>query len=92
MLPKHLDEMVAKLHLAKIDVELEGDYTGAVGAPGYKAEATVDVPMPAIAEFSGYHRLTPQFALHYSVMWTDWSALKNWKPSAASATCRVASA
>ncbi len=45
------DNRLALTYRSQIDVELEGDYTGAVGAPGYKAEATVDVPMPAIASF-----------------------------------------
>ncbi|MGY3887239.1 outer membrane protein transport protein [Aeromonas aquatica] len=81
------DNRLALTYRSQIDVELEGDYTGAVGAPGYKADATVDVPMPAIAEFSGYHRLNQQFALHYSVMWTDWSAFE--KLEAVSEQCNL---
>ena len=27
-----------------------------------------------MAEFSGYHRLNQQFAVHYSVQWIGWSA------------------
>ncbi|MCV5688905.1 outer membrane protein transport protein, partial [Escherichia coli] len=32
------------------------------------------MPLPDIAEFSGYHRVLPKFALHYSVQWIGWSA------------------
>lgn len=33
------------------------------------------MPLPDMAEFSGYHRLTDsKFAVHYSVQWIGWSA------------------
>ncbi|MGF1699155.1 OmpP1/FadL family transporter [Photobacterium makurazakiensis] len=32
------------------------------------------MPLPDMAEFSGYHRLNQQFAVHYSVQWIGWSA------------------
>ncbi len=35
---------------------------------------TLYMPLPDIAEFSGYHRVMPQVALHYSVQWVGWSA------------------
>ncbi|PSW14351.1 aromatic hydrocarbon degradation protein [Photobacterium rosenbergii] len=34
----------------------------------------LDMPLPDMAEFSGYHRLTNKFAAHYSVQWVQWSA------------------
>jgi long-chain fatty acid transport protein len=39
----------------------------------------VDIVLPAIAELSGYHKLTDTFAVHYSAMWTQWSALEELK-------------
>lgn len=36
---------------------------------------TLYMPLPDMAEFSGYHRLTgTKFAVHYSVQWIGWSA------------------
>ncbi|HIF9132286.1 TPA: outer membrane protein transport protein [Photobacterium damselae] len=32
----------------------------------------ITVPLPDIAEFSGYHLLTDKFAMHYSVQWIGW--------------------
>ncbi|EHJ9981865.1 porin [Vibrio parahaemolyticus] len=37
------------------------------------------MPLPDIAEFSGYHRVLPKFALHYSVQWIGWSAFDSLK-------------
>ncbi|MBC7006016.1 outer membrane protein transport protein [Photobacterium sp. BZF1] len=34
----------------------------------------LDMPLPDMAEFSGYHHLTNKFAAHYSVQWVQWSA------------------
>ncbi|MGL4826127.1 MAG: outer membrane protein transport protein [Vibrionaceae bacterium] len=31
------------------------------------------IPLPNIAEFSGFHQTTPRLALHYSLQWIDWS-------------------
>jgi len=36
---------------------------------------TLYMPLPDIAEFSGYHRITnSKFAVHYSIQWIGWSA------------------
>ncbi|WP_087021418.1 outer membrane protein transport protein [Thaumasiovibrio subtropicus] len=32
------------------------------------------VPLPDMAEFSGYHKVADQFAVHYSVQWIGWKA------------------
>ncbi|WP_017223252.1 OmpP1/FadL family transporter [Moritella dasanensis] len=40
---------------------------------------TVDITLPAIAELSGFHKLNDTFAVHYSAMWTQWSALEELK-------------
>lgn len=37
------------------------------------------MPLPDIAEFSGYHRVLPKFALHYSVQWIGRSAFDSLK-------------
>jgi long-chain fatty acid transport protein len=51
-------------------IEAEGDiyYLGNEDGNG-----KLDLPLPDIAEFSGYHRLTDtKFAVHYSVQWIGW--------------------
>lgn len=35
--------------------------------------------LPDIAEFSGYHRVLPEVALHYSVQWISWSKFDSLK-------------
>lgn len=56
-------------------VKLEGEYSGTT--TGFNTvPGKLDLELPAIAEFSGYHQLARQWALHYSVQWTGWSALK----------------
>ncbi|WP_067223644.1 outer membrane protein transport protein [Marinomonas gallaica] len=43
------------------------------GATPTKQSDTVVMPLPDIAEFSGYHRLAPEYAVHYSVQFIRWS-------------------
>ncbi|EDQ00161.1 OmpP1/FadL family transporter [Shewanella benthica] len=40
------------------------------------ADDTLHLPLPAMAEFSGFHQLTNQFALHYSAQFIQWSAFE----------------
>jgi len=50
------------------EIEAKGDI--------YYAGQTMDtlyLALPDIAEFSGYHRILPEVALHYSVQWISWS-------------------
>ncbi|WP_246201173.1 outer membrane protein transport protein [Vibrio ziniensis] len=50
------------------EIEAQGDihYVG-------QTLDTLYLALPDIAEFSGYHRVLPQVALHYSVQWISWS-------------------
>ncbi len=34
----------------------------------------LDMPLPDMAEFSGYHKVAEKVAVHYSVQWIGWSA------------------
>ena len=53
------------------ELEAEGD----IYINGAKASDTLYLPLPDMAEFSGYHRITDsKFAVHYSVQWIGWSA------------------
>lgn len=66
---------------AKVDLDFDGkftDYSGTgVSGSNPMAPKTVDgklsVPLPAIAEFGGFHQLNNQWAVHYGVQWTQWS-------------------
>ncbi|MGL5291996.1 MAG: outer membrane protein transport protein, partial [Vibrionaceae bacterium] len=50
------------------EIEASGDvnYLG-------KPRGELILPLPNIAEFSGFHQTTPRLALHYSLQWIDWS-------------------
>lgn len=50
------------------EIEAQGDihYVG-------QTMDTLYLALPDIAEFSGYHRVLSQVALHYSVQWISWS-------------------
>lgn len=54
------------------DMEVEGDiiYTGI-------AQDKMIVPLADIAQFAGYHKFMDQFALSYTVQWTEWSNMKS---------------
>jgi len=84
---------LALTYRSAVDMGFEGDFTGEGAAfdpiPGSigpfpvfdesTVTGTVDITLPAIAELAGYHKLTDMFAVHYSAMWTQWSALEELK-------------
>ncbi|MBL1418080.1 MAG: outer membrane protein transport protein, partial [Moritella sp.] len=57
---------------SQVDIEFEGDFTG-VTSGGNKIQTTLEIPLPATVEISGYHKVTPKIALTYSALWTQWS-------------------
>ncbi|GLQ29530.1 outer membrane protein transport protein [Litoribrevibacter albus] len=50
--------------------ELEAN--GDVNMGGQTADS-INIPLPDMIELSGYHRLQPEFALHYSLQYVRWS-------------------
>lgn len=56
---------------AVVALDFEGEYTG-LGQPSEDGNLSVDLPQ--VVEFSGFHQLTNEFAMHYSVMYTGWSS------------------
>lgn len=50
---------------------------GLQGTNGEKIKGTLDLNLPDIWEFSGYHKVDPKWALHYSVSYTGWSTFKD---------------
>jgi len=65
------DHRFALSYRSKVELAFEGDFSG-LSVPKTAASLTID--MPAIAEFSGFHQFTPQWATHYSIMYTQWSS------------------
>ena len=54
------------------DIKADGDVYR-FGATPTKQSDTVVMPLPDIAEFSGYHRIAPEYAIHYSIQFIRWS-------------------
>lgn len=54
-------------------LEAEGDilYAANRTSPLVKNDK-LQMPLPDMIEFSGYHSLSPQWAVHYSVQWIGW--------------------
>lgn len=85
---------MALAYRSGIDMGFEGDFVGEGELrpnkeSGGPVTGTVDVTLPAIAEFSGYHKLSDTFAVHYSATWTQWSVLT--ELSATSSDCHKVS-
>lgn len=57
-------------------IKADGDFTY-LGLP--KDNDTLHMPLPSMAEFSGYHKLTDKFALSYSAQFIEWSAFDTLK-------------
>lgn len=76
---------------SKVDITLEGDYSGLntayVGKVGASVPGELELNLPDILELSGYHELTPKWALHYSAMMTGWSRFKELRATSANTNC-----
>lgn len=46
---------------------------GTVEKFGESGLSEIDVPMPDVFQFAGYHRVAPKVAVHYTAQWTSWS-------------------
>ncbi|GHA47820.1 outer membrane protein transport protein [Photobacterium aphoticum] len=57
------------------ELEAKGDMTYIKAQSGNPniSDDKLKMPLPDMAEFSGYHRLNQLFAVHYSVQWIRWS-------------------
>ncbi|NHI01604.1 outer membrane protein transport protein [Oceanimonas sp. MB9] len=68
----------ALTYRSEIDLTMKGDYSG-LNTAGQPVSATLDLTLPAIAELSGFHRVHPEWTLHYGLMWTEWSSFEELK-------------
>lgn len=79
----------AVTYRSEVDLKLEGNYSSALpaigqplqpglpmGTSGRSVAGSLDLTLPAIAEISGFHQVQPDWALHYGIMWTEWSSFE----------------
>lgn len=75
---------------AQSDITLDGDYTDGTGlqtgTPNKKVSGELDLNLPEIIEFSGFHQLNQQFAVHYSAMYIGWDSFKELKATGSGCT------
>ncbi|OOE48476.1 outer membrane protein transport protein [Salinivibrio kushneri] len=73
------------------DITLEGDYKGtsttAVGKTGQTVPGELELNLPEIIEFSGFHQLNQQIAVHYSAMHIGWDTFEELKATSAATNC-----
>lgn len=77
---------LALTYRSQVDMSFDGDFQG-VTSGNKVVDGNLKLDLPAQAEFAGYHRLNQQFAVHYSVNWTDWSAFQ--ELNATSSSCNL---
>jgi len=66
---------------SEVDLAFEGEYSNGLppslgGLGGEIVPGYLDITLPAIMEFSGFHQVKKDVAVHYSIMWTGWSSLE----------------
>lgn len=59
-----------------------GMLPGFVGTGGATIKGKLDLELPDIWEISGYNKVAPQWAVHYSFAYTDWSSFKELRANA----------
>ncbi|MEM0513948.1 outer membrane protein transport protein [Pseudoalteromonas sp. YIC-827] len=64
---------------SETDLTFDGEYRNSLpaaigGLEGRELPGSLELTLPAIAEFSGSHQLNKEYGLHYSVLWTGWSS------------------
>lgn len=77
------DNRFGLTYRSKVDITLEGDYKGIstilTGKSGQNVPGELELNLPEIAEFSGFHQLNDTFAVHYSVMYIGWDSFQELK-------------
>ncbi len=64
---------------SSIDLTIDG--SAKFGPAEIEFDATLDVELPDSIEFSAYHELNDQWAIHADVLWTNWSKFKQLAPT-----------
>ncbi|OOE94898.1 outer membrane protein transport protein [Salinivibrio sp. AR640] len=70
---------------SQTDVTLEGDYQG-LSSSNQKVDGELELSLPEVIEFSGFHQLNQQIAVHYSAMYVGWDSFKELKATSSQCT------
>lgn len=67
---------------SKTTINFDGDYSNQLpaalgGLEGTVLPGTLELELPATAEFSGVHLIDEQWTFNYSVVWTQWSSFES---------------
>ncbi|MBP6122642.1 MULTISPECIES: long-chain fatty acid transporter FadL [Providencia] len=77
------DNRLSLTYRSKVKVKFEeGKFSNDLpamigGLDGSTVKGKLDLNLPDVWEFSGYHKVAPQWAMHYSVAYTGWSTFKD---------------
>lgn len=67
---------------SKTSLSFEGDYSNQLpaafgGLAGAILPGSLELDLPAIAEFSGVHLIDTKWTVNYSIVWTQWSSFQS---------------
>ena len=68
---------------SKVKIDFDGDFSSQLPPPGGTGGAVIPsaltLNLPEVWEVSGYNKVAPQWAIHYSLAYTSWSQFKELK-------------
>lgn len=68
---------------SKVKIDFDGDFSSQLPPPrgtgGAIIPGALTLNLPEVWEVSGYNRVAPQWAIHYSLAYTSWSQFKELK-------------
>ncbi len=72
---------------SEVNIDFDGDYSNQLpvifgGLGGKTVPGSLTLNLPAVWEVSGYNKVAPQWAIHYSMAYTTWSSFKELKATA----------
>lgn len=82
------DNRLGLTYRSKVDITLEGNYRGTSNpaslVTGNTVPGELELNLPDMWEFSGYHKIAPKWAVSYSVLRTGWSSFQELKATSTS--------
>ncbi|WP_186375173.1 long-chain fatty acid transporter FadL [Yersinia rohdei] len=73
---------------SKVKIDFDGDFSSQLPPPrgtgGAVIPGALTLNLPEVWEVSGYNRVAPQWAIHYSMAYTSWSQFKELKATGTS--------
>ncbi|MEI7375117.1 long-chain fatty acid transporter FadL [Dickeya chrysanthemi] len=61
---------------SKVDIDFNGAFRSSLTPSRGTVPAKLTLNLPEMWEFSAYHRVAPQWAVHYSLAYTSWSTFQ----------------